>query len=43
LPVFALNETDTLLMIAGARMRVDTQKHRLGTAGWSQLPELAEA
>ena len=43
LPVFALNETDTLLMVAGARMRVDTHKHRLGTAGWSQIPEPAEA
>lgn len=43
LPVFALNETDELLMIAGARMRVDTHKHRLGTAGWSQLPESSEA
>ena len=31
LPVFALNEDDTLLMIAGARMRVDTHKHRLGS------------
>tara|TARA_B100000586_G_scaffold189155_1_gene139119 strand:- start:462 stop:941 length:480 start_codon:yes stop_codon:yes gene_type:complete len=43
LPVFALNETDTLLMVAGARMRVDTHKHRLGTVGWSQIPEPAEA
>jgi hypothetical protein len=42
LPVFALNETDTLLMVAGARMRVDTHKHRLGTAGWGQIPEPAE-
>ncbi len=31
LPVFALNESDTLLMIAGAMMRVDTHKHRLGS------------
>ncbi len=31
LPVFALNEDDSLLMIAGARMRVDTHKHRLGS------------
>ncbi len=31
LPVFALNEDDTLLMIAGARMRVDTDKHKLGS------------
>jgi len=32
LPVFALNQEDTLLMIAGAMMRVDTHKHRLGSA-----------
>ena len=32
LPVFALNEDDSLLMVAGAMMRVDTHKHRLGTA-----------
>ena len=32
LPVFALNEDDSLLMIAGSRMRVDTQKHKLGTS-----------
>lgn len=31
LPVFALNEDDTLLMIAGAMMRVDTHKHRFGS------------
>ena len=31
LPVFALNEDDSLLMIAGAKMRVDTHKHRLGS------------
>ncbi len=31
LPVFALNEDDTLLMVAGARMRVDTHKHKLGS------------
>ncbi len=31
LPVFALNEGDSLLMIAGAKMRVDTHKHRLGS------------
>ena len=31
LPVFALNEDDTLLMVAGAMMRVDTQKHKLGS------------
>tara|TARA_Y100000588_G_C13490614_1_gene600814 strand:- start:13 stop:483 length:471 start_codon:yes stop_codon:yes gene_type:complete len=32
LPVFALNEDDSLLMVAGAMMRVDTHKHRLGAA-----------
>ena len=31
LPVFALNEDDTLLMVAGAMMRVDPQKHKLGS------------
>ena len=31
LPVFALNEDDSLLMIAGAKMRVATHKHRLGS------------
>ena len=31
LPVFALNEDDSLLMIAGTKMRVDTHKHRLGS------------
>ena len=38
-PVFSLNESDTLLMVAGARMRVDTVRHKLGMAIWSQLPE----
>ena len=42
LPVFALNESDTLLMVAGAMMRVDTHKHRLGTADLEQLPENPE-
>ena len=31
LNVFALNEDDTLLMIPGAKMRVDTHKHMLGS------------
>ena len=39
LPVFALNEADTLLMIAGRNMRVDTEKHKLGVAQWSQLSD----
>ena len=39
LPVFALNESDTLLMIAGRNMRVDTEKHLLGMAKWGQLTE----
>ena len=38
-PVFSLNESDTLLMVAGARMRVDTIRHKLGMAIWNQLPE----
>ena len=38
-PVFSLNESDTLLMVAGARTRVDTVKHKLGMAIWGQLPE----
>ena len=38
-PVFSLNESDTLLMVAGARMRVDTVRHKLGMAIWNQLPE----
>ena len=38
-PVFSLNESDTLLMAAGARMRVDTIRHKLGMAIWNQLPE----
>ena len=38
-PVFSLNESDTLLMVAGTRMRVDTDKHKLGMAIWNQLPE----
>jgi len=39
LPVFALNESDTLLMIAGRNMRADTEKHKLGVAKWGQLSE----
>lgn len=38
-PVFSLNDSDTLLMIPGARMRVDTDRHNLGMAMWSQLPD----
>jgi SepF-like predicted cell division protein (DUF552 family) len=38
-PVFSLNESDTLLMVAGAGMRVDTVRHKLGMAIWNQLPE----
>ena len=30
IPVFSLNENDSLLMIPGLGMRVDTKKHRLG-------------
>jgi len=32
LPVFSINEKETLLMIPGAKMRVDTKKHRLGVS-----------
>ena len=38
-PVFSLNESDTLLMVAGAMTRVDTVRHKLGMAIWGQLPE----
>ena len=38
-PVFSLNDSDTLLMIAGSRMRVDTDRHNLGMAIWGQLPD----
>jgi len=38
-PVFSLNESDTLLMVAGAKTRVDTVRHKLGMAIWGQLPE----
>ncbi|MBI88404.1 MAG: hypothetical protein CMB67_05205 [Euryarchaeota archaeon] len=31
LPVFSLNEDDSMLMVAGAMMRVDTHKHMLGS------------
>ena len=40
LPVFAINDDDTLLMVAGAGMRVDTNKHELGIGGMDQLSEL---
>jgi SepF-like predicted cell division protein (DUF552 family) len=30
IPVFSLNENDSLLMVPGLGMRVDKQKHRLG-------------
>lgn len=43
LPVFALNEDDTLLMVAGAMMRVDTHRHKLGTDGWSQILDAVES
>ena len=43
LPVFALNEEDTLLMVAGAMMRVDTHKHRLGPSGLGLTSEGSES
>jgi len=39
LPVFAINDNDTLLMVAGAGMRVDKTKHELGLGGMDQLTE----
>jgi hypothetical protein len=39
LPVFAINDNDTLLMVAGAGMRVDKTKHELGIGGMDQLTE----
>ena len=39
LPIFSLNEDDSLLMIPGLGMRVDTKKHRLGMRELEHLPE----
>ena len=39
LPVFAINDDDTLLMVAGAGMRVDTNKHELGIGQNDHLAE----
>ena len=39
IPVFALNENDSLLMVPGSGMRVDTTKHRLGMKDLEELPE----
>ena len=38
IPVFALNENDSLLMVPGSGMRVDTTKHRLGMKDLEELP-----
>jgi SepF-like predicted cell division protein (DUF552 family) len=38
IPVFALNENDSLLMVPGSGMRVDTTKHRLGMKDLEGLP-----
>ena len=39
LPVFAINDDDTLLLVAGAGMRVDTNKHELGIGRKDHLTE----
>ena len=39
LPIFSLNEDDSLLMIPGLGMRVDTKKHRLGMRELEHLPQ----
>jgi SepF-like predicted cell division protein (DUF552 family) len=38
IPVFSLNENDSLLMVPGLGMRVDTTRHRLGMKGLGELP-----
>ena len=38
IPVFSLNENDSLLMVPGGGMRVDKQKHRLGMKDLNDLP-----
>ena len=37
IPVFSLNENDSLLMVPGLGMRVDTTKHRLGMKDLEEL------
>ena len=39
LHAFAINEDDSLLMVPGAMMRVDTTKYDLGIGGNSHLSE----
>lgn len=39
LHAFAINEDDSLLMVPGAMMRVDTKKYELGIGGYHQLSE----
>ena len=36
---FAINEDDSLLMVPGAMMRVDTKNYELGIGGFDQLSE----
>ena len=38
IPVFSLNENDSLLMVPGIGMRVDTERHRLGMKDLEELP-----
>ena len=39
LHAFAINEDDSLLMVPGAMMRVDTKKYELGIGDYDQLSE----
>ena len=39
LHAFAINEDDSLLMVPGAMMRVDTKKYELGIGNYHQLSE----
>jgi len=39
LHAFAINEDDSLLMVPGAMMRVDTTKYELGIGGYGHLSE----
>lgn len=43
IPVFSLNENDSLLMVPGLGMRVDTKSHRLGMKILEQLPSQIES
>lgn len=43
IPVFSLNESDSLLMVPGLGMRVDTKSHRLGMKVLEQLSSQIES